>query len=118
MEPETTTVNIFGQDYALRGGEDAEHVRDVAAHVDRRMREVARGSKQVSSLRVAILAAMNIAEDLLRERNTNPSFIHFEERATKMSAALEESIQLSEDDEATATSGKKNGKGGENLRDA
>lgn len=97
MDSETTTVNIFGQEYALRGGEDADHVREVAEHVDQRMREVARGSRQVSSLRVAILAAMNIADDLLRERNTNPSFVRLEERAKAMVSILEESLEHASD---------------------
>jgi cell division protein ZapA len=69
MEPDgTTVVTIYGQQYTVRGGPDAEHVHQIAAFVDSKMREAARGSSQVSSLRVAVLAAMNIAEELHQER--------------------------------------------------
>jgi len=113
MDPETTTIKIFGQEYRVRGGEDPKQVEEVAAHVDSRMREVAKGSQQVSSLRIAILAAMNIADDLLRERNTNPSFVRMHERASKLATSLEECLAPE-----SANGDSDNGKGGEPLPDA
>lgn len=68
QEPESVTVNIFGKEYTLRGDAEAEYVREVAAFVDRRMSEVARGTPVASTARVAILAAVNIADELLREQ--------------------------------------------------
>lgn len=68
QEPESVTVSIFGKEYTLRGAADADYVREVAAFVDRRMNEVARGSTVASTARVAILAAVNIADELLREQ--------------------------------------------------
>lgn len=68
QEPESVTVNIFGKEYTLRGAADADYVQEVAAFVDRRMNEVARGTPVASTARVAILAAVNIADELLREQ--------------------------------------------------
>lgn len=56
-------VEIFGQPYRLRADEDAEYVESLAAYVDGRMREVARQTKAVDSLKVAVLTALNIADD-------------------------------------------------------
>lgn len=68
QDSESVTVNIFGKEYTLRGAADAEYVQEVAAFVDRRMNEVARGTPVASTARVAILAAVNIADELLREQ--------------------------------------------------
>jgi len=68
LEPESVTVTIFGKDYTLKGGADAEYVQEVAAFVDERMSEVARSATVVSTDRVAILAAVNIADELFREQ--------------------------------------------------
>lgn len=68
QEPESVTVSIFGKEYTLRGAADADYVREVAAFVDLRMNEVARGTPVASTARVAILAAVNIADELLREQ--------------------------------------------------
>ena len=68
QEPESVTVNIFGTEYTLRGTADAEYVQEVAAFVDRRMNEVAKGASVASTARVAILAAVNIADELFREQ--------------------------------------------------
>lgn len=68
QEPESVTVSIFGKDYTLRGAAEAEYVREVAAFVDQRMNEVARGGSVASTARVAILAAVNIADELFREQ--------------------------------------------------
>ena len=63
------TVEIFGQTYHL-SGQDAEHIRKLAAQVDAKMRAVAEQGNTVDSLRVAVLASLNIADELqsLRER--------------------------------------------------
>lgn len=61
-------VSIFGHDYRVRGEADPEHIRELAAFVDRTMKEIAAGSRQVSPLRIAILAAFNIAAELHRVR--------------------------------------------------
>ena len=68
QEPESVTVSIFGKEYTLRGAADVEYVQEVAAYVDQRMNEVARGTPVASTARVAILAAVNIADELFREQ--------------------------------------------------
>jgi cell division protein ZapA len=68
MEPGVTTVTIFGQEYSIRGGDDAAYVREIAKYVDERMNEVASSTSQITSLRVAILASLNIADELFQER--------------------------------------------------
>jgi len=59
-------VEIFGQIYNLRADGDPAYVVDLAAHVDAKMREVAKETKAVDTLRVAILAALNIADEARR----------------------------------------------------
>ena len=54
------TVDIYDQTYHL-SGEDAEHIRKLAALVDAKMRAVAAQGRTVDSLRVAVLAALNLA---------------------------------------------------------
>jgi cell division protein ZapA len=59
-------VEIFGQTYNLRADGDPAYVQSLASHVDAKMREVARETKAVDTLRVAILAALNIADESRR----------------------------------------------------
>jgi cell division protein ZapA len=59
------TVDIFDQNYRLRG-QDPEYIHQLAALVDSKMRLVASQGKTVDSLRVAVLAALNIADELAR----------------------------------------------------
>ena len=56
-------VEIYGQTYNLRGEGDASYIAGLAAFVDRKMREVSDHTATVDSLRVAILAALNIADE-------------------------------------------------------
>ena len=57
------TVEIYDQTYHLFG-HDAEHIRELAAQVDAKMRAVAAQGRTVDSLRVAVLAALNLADEL------------------------------------------------------
>ena len=57
------SVDIYDQTYHLRG-ENTEYIRRLAEIVDSKMRAVASHGKTVDSLRVAVLAALNIADEL------------------------------------------------------
>ena len=61
------SVDIYDQVYHLRGT-DAEHMEKLAALVDGKMRAVAAHGGTVDSLRVAVLAALNIADELVAAR--------------------------------------------------
>jgi len=61
------SVDIYDQVYHLRGT-DAEYIEQLAGLVDAKMRAVAAHSGTVDSLRVAVLAALNIADELLALR--------------------------------------------------
>jgi cell division protein ZapA len=92
MEPGVTTVTIFGQDYSIRGGEDAAYVRDIAKFVDERMREVASSGSQITSMRVAILASLNIADELFQEKEgRRRTHKELRKRAQKLLKRLEAS---------------------------
>ena len=69
--PDAVSVDIYDQVYHLRGT-DAEYIERLAALVDEKMRAVASQGNTVDSLRVAVLAALNIADELvaLRTRYT------------------------------------------------
>ena len=56
------SVDIYDQTYHLRG-ENTEYIRHLAEIVDSKMRAVASHGKTVDSLRVAVLAALNIADE-------------------------------------------------------
>ncbi len=58
-------VEIFGKVYTVRGDKDPEYVRRVAEVVDRKMREIAQVTDTVSTSRIAILASLNIADELM-----------------------------------------------------
>lgn len=64
------TVDIYDQTYHLRG-QDPQHIAQLALIVDSKMRAVAAGGTTVDSLRVAVLAALNIADHLTRVEATN-----------------------------------------------
>jgi cell division protein ZapA len=63
------TVNIYDQTYHL-SGQDADHIRLLANQVDAKMRAVAAQGRTVDSLRVAVLAALNLADELWMSSQT------------------------------------------------
>jgi cell division protein ZapA len=61
---EAVSVEIYDQIYNLRGT-DAEYIQQLAALVDAKMRAVVAHGGTADSLRVAVLAALNVADELL-----------------------------------------------------
>jgi cell division protein ZapA len=62
------TVRIFGAEYSVRGYADANYIRAIAEYVDEKMREVDKSLRIDSSLKIAILASLNITHELFNER--------------------------------------------------
>ena len=87
-------VTIFGSEYAIRGDSDPEYIRQVAEYVDAKMKEVDESTSVKSSLKVAILAALNIADELFRERSEKEEIVSSYERKLQMLASrLEDYLQ-------------------------
>ena len=63
-------VHVFGQSFHITSEKSEDFVRTVAAYVDRRMRERAKTSHTIVPLRVAIMTALGIAEELF-EKNAS-----------------------------------------------
>lgn len=57
-------VNIFGEEYTVRGTEDPAYIDMLAAYVDRKMQSVHQKNPNLSVVRVAVLAALNLADEL------------------------------------------------------
>jgi cell division protein ZapA len=61
----STEVEIFGAVYSVRGSDDDGYLQGLADLVDRKMREVAQHVNTADTARIAILAALNLADELL-----------------------------------------------------
>ena len=61
-----TPVTIFGRTYHLRGDEEGAFLEELASIVDAKMNEVAEATGTADTLKVAILASLNIADDYLK----------------------------------------------------
>ncbi len=66
---QVTTVKIFNQTYQVSSGDDPEYVKQLARYVDKVMTEVLEKTPAVDSLKVAVLAALNIADECFVARN-------------------------------------------------
>jgi len=59
-------VDIFGNEYLIKGEADPAYIKDLAKYVDGKMREITQTTSLVTSSKVAILTALNIADELFR----------------------------------------------------
>lgn len=89
-------IEIFDQMYNVQADGDEAYLRELAAFVDGKMRTVAEATRQVDSMRVAVLSALNIADELftLRKRQQDlegPLRQRVEKCVTLVEKALESS---------------------------
>ena len=63
-------VQIFDQTYNVNADGNEQYLTELAAYVDKKMRDVSESTKMVDSVKVAVLAALNIADETftLRQR--------------------------------------------------
>jgi cell division protein ZapA len=58
------TVNIFNEEYVVKGEENPEYIEMLASFVDRRMKMIQQRNPNLSSTKVAVLTALNLADEL------------------------------------------------------
>ncbi|MGA7403130.1 MAG: cell division protein ZapA [Candidatus Sulfotelmatobacter sp.] len=88
-------VEIFDQAYNLRGS-DPEYILKLAEYVDSKMRAVAEATNTIDTVRLAVLAALNIADEyhLLKRKQENGS-LDYQKRAHDLGSALDEVLRES-----------------------
>ena len=86
-------VEIFDQVYNLRGS-DADYILKLAEYVDGKMRAVSEQTATVDSVRLAVLAALNIADEYhLLRRSVETPLPEVRQRASKLANALDEVLR-------------------------
>jgi cell division protein ZapA len=87
---EPVRVEIYDQSYNLRGT-DPEYIHKLAEYVDLKMRTVAQQTQTVDSLRLAVLAALNIADEYhIAKRKLDATAGDYLQKADDLSQALDE----------------------------
>ena len=82
------TIQIYGESYTLKAGGDPAYIKEVAAFVDEKMREISSGGKAITTDKVAMLAALNIADELFKSR------LEWERRDQETDSKVEKLLRL------------------------
>lgn len=83
-------VEIYGQAYSIKAGANSETIRNIAGYVDKKMREIAASTPTIDSLKIAVLAALNITDEFFQLKlQTQDVDREFERRAERMRQILD-----------------------------
>lgn len=69
-------ITIMGQKFMVRSESSEEYVTKVAAYVDKKINEVLQGTKSVASVQVALLGAMNIADEFFKYQDDRAKLLN------------------------------------------
>jgi cell division protein ZapA len=98
-------VEIFDQAYNLRGS-DPEYILKLAEYVDSKMRAVAQATNTIDTVRLAVLAALNIADEYhLLKRKEESGATDYQKRAHALASALDEVLRENRKAGSTANAG-------------
>jgi cell division protein ZapA len=92
QEQEGVKVEIYDQSYVMKGQLDQEYVRGLARMVDAKMRSIAARTRTVDTLRVAVLAAMNMADECQQLRS---KMAQVEQKVADCNTALDDLLRVS-----------------------
>ena len=93
-ESNQVQISIFGQEYSVKAPADPDYIKKIAEYLDEKMREVQSGfSTTQSSTRIAILAGMNITDELFNSRQSGDSEnTQAEQKISSLIELIEESL--------------------------
>ena len=76
-------VEIFGEKYVIRGEGTTEHILGLAHEVDSKMRLIAQRSPRLSLHQVAILAALNLADEFVKLKEEQDALLQLLDEKTE-----------------------------------
>ena len=93
-ESNQVQISIFGQEYSVKAPADPDYIKKIAEYLDDKMREVQSGfSTTQSSTRIAILAGMNITDELFTARQSDQSdSTEVEEKISSLIELIDDSL--------------------------
>ncbi len=95
MDPQkgVVTVEIAGQRYPIRSGLDAAYVAELAGYVDKKMRAAAETAPATDTLGLAVLVALNLADEYFRARQHESSTNgELHERALRLEQLVDQAL--------------------------
>ena len=94
LNPKVLKVKILGQDYVVRSSAGQKYLNEVSAYVNEKMEEImASGIDDSQQLRIAVLAAMNITDELFNSRQSGESDnTQVEQKISSLIELIEESL--------------------------
>lgn len=99
----TIDVEIYGTVYPVRGEQDRAHLERLATVVDGKMREIGARVSTVDTGKIAILAALNLADELIRcNQQQEGERAEIMEKVAELTGTLTDALQPSSDDEPRA----------------
>lgn len=88
-------VEIHGHQYPVKSSLDPAYVAELAAYVDEKMRAAGEATPTGDSVRLAVLAALNIADEFFRCRDAQRSgYGHFASRAEQIERLVDQALAL------------------------
>ena len=93
-EPQGIRVIIYDQEYFMRGDLNEEYIQKLAKYLDAKMRSIAERTRTVDTLRVAMLAALNVADEYhqLKARYEEVTQ-HVDQKVVECSEALDQILK-------------------------
>lgn len=92
MERNRVVVSIFGKEYNLVADVDPEYIKKTALYLDAKMREVSENYPNITEARVAVLAALNIADELIKLRDSQIDLTQVELQIGELTRRLSETL--------------------------
>jgi cell division protein ZapA len=95
MPTNQVRVNIFGAEYVLKATENQDEIKKIAEYVDQKMKETERSQAINSNVKIAILAALNIAEELFQNQRYRERLLEqINHDSLKLNRSLRDAIDL------------------------
>jgi cell division protein ZapA len=93
-EPQSIRVVIYDQVYFMRGDLNEEYIQKLAQYLDTKMRAIAERTRTVDTLRVAMLAALNVADEYHQLKARHEEITqHVDQKVGQCTDALDEILR-------------------------
>jgi cell division protein ZapA len=94
-EPRVVHIEVHGQSYPIRTNLEAAYVAELARFVERKMALAAQASPSSDTLGLAVLTALNVADELFRALNERGDEVHsITTRAAALERMVDQALQL------------------------